>query len=176
MSVRLPKILVLSGSFRKASFNTTLATYCSDYLKSKTQVTLLPPSALSSLPLYSQDLETESIPAPALNLKKIVAEHDAFVIASPEYNSSITPALLNALTWLSRPLLGKDEPTYSSFQGKTAALVSASPGGLGGLRAHNHLRDILVAMNCIVVPQIACIGSAFKAFDQHGSLVGKLKA
>ncbi|MDP1592373.1 MAG: NAD(P)H-dependent oxidoreductase, partial [Prosthecobacter sp.] len=96
-------------------------------------------------------------------------DHDAFLIASPEYNSSITAVLKNALDWASRDE-SDDEPALSAYRGKTAALLSASPGALGGLRGLVHLRSILGNIGVIVLPDQVALPKAHEAFDDAGQL------
>ena len=103
------------------------------------------------LPLFDQDLEAEQgMPENGMKLKKLLIDHDGLLIASPEYNSSYPPVLKNAIDWVSRPAPG--EPSLVAFRGKVAALMSASPGALGGLRGLVHLRSILGDMGVIVLP------------------------
>jgi chromate reductase, NAD(P)H dehydrogenase (quinone) len=85
------------------------------------------------LPLFDQDLEAEQgMPENGKKLKQLFIDHDGLLIASPEYNSSITGVLKNAIDWVSRP--GPGEPSLVAFRGKVATLLSASPGALGRLR------------------------------------------
>jgi NAD(P)H-dependent FMN reductase len=91
------------------------------------------------------------------------------VIASPEYNGSVTPVLKNALDWVSRS--APNEPPLAAYRGKVAALVSASPGALGGLRGLGHLRDILGNIGVIVLPDQVAVPKAHEAFAADGSLL-----
>ena len=111
------------------------------------------------MPLYDGDLEEASgIPEPARRFKQVLIEHDGFLIASPEYNSSISPALKNAIDWASRPVPG--EPALVAYQGKTAGLMAASPGALGGLRGLVHVRAILGNIGVLVIPEQIAVSSA----------------
>ena len=101
-------------------------------------------------------------------LKQLFVDHDGFLIASPEYNSSVTAALKNAIDWVSRSAPG--EPPLVGFTGKTAALMSASPGALGGLRGLVHLRAILGNINVLVLPSQMAVVRAHEAFNPDGSL------
>jgi chromate reductase len=112
-------------------------------------------------------------------LRKIFLEHDGFIIASPEYNSSIAPMLKNTLDWVSRP--DGDDAMVAAYKGKTAGLISASPGALGGLRGLVHLRSILGNIGVTVVPQQSAMSGAAKGFNDDGSIadagqVGAVKA
>jgi chromate reductase, NAD(P)H dehydrogenase (quinone) len=91
-----------------------------------------------------------------------------FLIAAPEYNSSITAALKNTIDWVSRPMPG--EPPLLGFMSKAAALMSASPGGLGGLRGLVHVRSILANIGVLVLPDQIAVVKAFEAFADDGSL------
>ena len=170
-----PQILAFAGSTRTASFNKKLVTLAAEAARadgaSVTQVDLrdLP------LPLFDEDLETANgLPDQAKKLKALLRAHDGFLIASPEYNSSITGVLKNAIDWASRPE-SDDEPPLVCFRGKIAALFSASPGGLGGLRALVHVRAILGNIGVIVLPDQISIPTAHEAFDDRGQLKDQRK-
>jgi NAD(P)H-dependent FMN reductase len=121
------------------------------------------------LPLFDEDLEAkEGLPENARRLKELLISHQGFLIACPEYNSSITPVLKNAIDWASRPLPG--EPMLASFRDKVAVLMSASPGGLGGLRGLVHVRSILSSIGVLVLPDQKALPKAFEAFDADGRL------
>ncbi len=163
------KILAFAGSARKDSFNKKLVKIAIAGAKSAgAEVTYLDFRDLP-LPLYDEDLETaEGLPENVLKLKAMMKAHQGFLIACPEYNSSITPLLKNAIDWASRPEPG--EPSLVCFQGKVAVLMSASPGGLGGLRGLVHVRSILGNIGVLVLPDQKAIGSAFQAFDENDNL------
>ena len=95
-------------------------------------------------------------------------QHQGLLISSPEYNSSITAVLKNTIDWVSRP--APNEPSLVGFQGKVAALLSASPGALGGLRGLVHLRAILGNIGVLVLPDQIAIAKAHEAFQADGSL------
>jgi chromate reductase len=97
-----------------------------------------------------------------------MVEHDGFLIASPEYNSSISGVLKNSFDWVSRPV--PNEPPLVAFRGKTAILLSASLGGLGGLRGLVHIRSILNNVGVTVLPDQVAIAKAQEAIDERGSL------
>ena len=106
------------------------------------------------------------MPPAGQRLKQLFREHDGFLIASPEYNSSITAVLKNAIDWVSRAAPG--EPPLVGFSGKAAVLMSASPGALGGLRGLVHLRSILGNIGVIVLPDQVAVPRAFEAFAPDG--------
>ncbi len=108
------------------------------------------------------------MPENAKKLKQLFLDHDGLLISSPEYNSSITPLLKNTIDWVSRPAEG--EPMLAAYRGKVAALMAASPGGLGGLRGLVHVRSILSSIGVIVLPDQIAVSRAFEAFDDDGQL------
>ena len=121
------------------------------------------------LPLFDEDLEREQgLPEGARRLKAEMVAHDGFLIASPEYNSSISGALKNAIDWASRAAPG--EPGLAAFRGKIAALMAASPGALGGLRGLITLRSILGNIGVLVLPTQVTVPRAHEAFDEAGGL------
>ena len=96
------------------------------------------------------------------------SDHDDLLVALPEYSSSVTAALKNVIDWVSRPVGG--QPPRAVFRGKVAALMSASPGVLGGLRGLVHLRSILGNIGVIVLPDQIAVARAHEAFRPDGSL------
>ena len=165
----LPCVLIFAGSTRRESFNRRLAQVAARQVAATgAQATLLE-LADTPLPLYDGDLEASSGPPDnALKLKKIFIAHDAFILVSPEYNSSIPPLLKNTIDWVSRPL--PEQGGYVPFSGKPAALLSASPGNLGGLRGLRHLREVLTELQMIVLPKQVSLSAANHAFDSEGQL------
>lgn len=123
-----------------------------------------------NLPVYHQDLEVDGkIPKAAVDLKAALGQADAWIISSPEYNGFISPLLLNVYTWCSRG--DQAGAMYATFSGKSATVLSSSPGAMGGLRTLNPHREILTNLGVNVLPQSVAIGAAFKAFDEEGNLV-----
>ena len=119
------------------------------------------------LPLYHGDLEeSQGLPPAAARLSAQIKSHDGLLIASPEYNSFITPLLKNTLDWCTR---GDDDP----FPGRAAAVVSASPGAYGGIRSLQHARHLLLHLGCQVVPAQCSLPRAHEAFDEAGGLKDK---
>jgi chromate reductase, NAD(P)H dehydrogenase (quinone) len=170
------KILAFSGSARAGSFNKKLIAIAVEGARAAgAEVTLLDFRELP-LPLYDGDLEdVKGLPDNAKKLKTLMREHDGFLISAPEYNSSITPLLKNAIDWASRQETD-DEPSLICYRGKTAALMSASPGGLGGIRGLVHVRAILGNIGVYVLPDQVSISSAHEAFDENGKLKDERKA
>lgn len=163
------KILAFDGSTRTDSFNKKLVRIAAEGARQAgASVTVIDLKDFP-LPLFDQDLEAaEGQPENARKLKELFIQHQGLLIASPEYNSSVTPVLKNAIDWVSRSLPG--EPALAAFQGKVASLVSASPGALGGLRGLVHLRSILGNIGVIVLPQQIAVPKAHEAFAADGTL------
>lgn len=165
-----PKILAFAGSTREASYNKKLVKIAAEGAKAAgANVTYIDLRDLP-LPIYDADLEAkEGLPENAQTLKELLKAHHGLLIASPEYNSSITPVLKNAIDWASRQEPG--EPMLACYQDKVAAIMSASPGGLGGLRGLVHVRSILSSIGVLVLPDQKAISQAYEAFDEHGKLL-----
>ena len=129
-------VIGFAGSLRKNSYNKALL---------RAAVKLLPKNAkleifdLGGIPPFNQDLEAQ-MPDKVKEFKAKIRVADAILIATPEYNYSISGVLKNAIDWASRPY------GDNSFEGKPVAVMSASPGMLGGARAQYHLRQVFVSL------------------------------
>lgn len=167
------RLLVLCGSARAGSLNRKLAAVAGEAARQAgANVTELDLRALA-LPIYDGDIEAASgVPAGAQALLDAVLACDAMLVVAPEYNGFPTPLLINAFDWLSR--ISAQPPRSSGLAAtanKPVALLAASPGLLGGLRAMNYLRQYLqMAFAAIVVPQQFALGRANEAFDERGGL------
>jgi chromate reductase, NAD(P)H dehydrogenase (quinone) len=170
-----PKIVAFAGSTRAGSFNKKLVHIAAQAARDAgAEVTVVDLKDLP-MPLYDGDLEEASgLPENAKKWKTILRAHDGFLISSPEYNSSITGVLKNAIDWASRTETD-DEPDLVCFRGKIAALVSASPGALGGMRALVHVRSMLGNIGVLVLPDQVSISTAHEAFDDAGKLKDERK-
>ncbi len=160
-----PRILAFSGSARLGSLNRKfLSVGVRAVREAGGEVTLIDLNDYV-LPLYHGDLEEAAgLPANAAKLIGLIAGHSALLIASPEYNSMITPLLKNTLDWCTR---GDTDP----FGGKVAAVISASPGALGGIRSLQLAQQLLLKLGCHIVPGQVMLPHADKAFDANGELV-----
>jgi len=119
---------------------------------------------LAPIPPYDEDVKQEGFPPPVHELREKIRTADALLIATPEYNHSISGVLKNAIDWVSRP---PDQP----FDGKPIAMMGASPGKTGTARAQSHLRQVLAALNGLVMNRPGVlIGEAPKMFDDQGRL------
>jgi chromate reductase len=154
-------VAVFVGSLRTGSINRKVA---------NALIALAPPSLklslveIGQLSLYNQDTD-ENPPAPWTTFRERVKAADAVLFVTPEHNRSVPAALKNALDVASRPY-GK-----SAWNGKPGAIVTASPGAIGGFGANHHLRQSLVFLNVPVLQQPeAYIGGADKLFDEKGQI------
>ncbi len=154
-------VAVIVGSLRKDSINRKVANALAE---------LAPPSLkldiveIGQLPLYNQDSDQDS-PQAYLDFRARVKAADAVLFATPEHNRSVPAALKNAIDVGSRPYGG------SAWDGKPAAVISASPSAVGGFGANHHLRQSLVWLNVPAMPQPeAYVGGADKLFDASGKL------
>jgi len=163
-----PKLLAFAGSTRTESWNKKLIKIAVDGARAAgADVTLIDLRDFP-LPLFDGDLETAGFPDVALKLKQLFLEHQGLLISSPEYNSSISGVLKNAIDWVSRSAPG--EKPLACFVDKVAALMSASPGALGGLRGLVHVRAILGNIKVLVLPEQVAVSKAHEAFNPDGSL------
>lgn len=151
----------ISGSLRKHSMHRGILRTVAAHLQSK-QIEFIDIS-IDEFPLYSQDIQDQGIPEAVQNAHQLLQQADAIVLASPEYNYSISGVLKNAIDWFSRM-------DNQAFNGKALSIMGASPG-MGTARSQYHLRQILVFMNAFVVnkPEVM-IAQAKDKFDDQGNL------
>jgi NAD(P)H-dependent FMN reductase len=165
------KILVFAGSARNGSYNKKLAKFAVKIIEEKgAQATFIDLSDYE-MPLYHGDLEAnEGIPEAAWKIEALMQQHDGIFIASPEYNSSVTPLLKNTLDWVSRIKHG-DGPSGAVFKEKVFAIGSTSPNPRGGIRGLLDLRKILqLGLQAVVVPDQVMVPFALKSFDENGQI------
>lgn len=169
------KILAFSGSTRKASFNKMAIKAAAEGAREAGAEVQLIDLADYPMPIYNGDLEdAEGLPEAAHRLRELFFAADGLLIATPEYNGSLPPLLKNTIDWLSRKQEG--EGPLAPFKNKTAALVAVSPGGLGGVRVLNHLRQILSNIGVLVLPQQKGIAKAGDHFDSEGRMQDEKEA
>jgi NAD(P)H-dependent FMN reductase len=168
-----PKILAFAGSLRYDSCNKKLVKIAAEGARNAgAEVTYIDLRDYP-MPIYDQEIETaEGIPSNAQKIKDLLIANDGFLISSPEYNSSISGVLKNAIDWASRPSKS-DEIQLICFKEKIASLMSASPSQMGGLRGLVHLKAILGNIGVIVLPQQQTIPNAYEAFDAEGKLLNE---
>ena len=156
------RVLGLSGSLRKDSYNTALLRAAQELAPEGTRIEIYD---ISSIPMYNEDVRTVGYPDEVARFRNAVRDADAVLIASPEYNRSVPGVLKNAIDWASRR---PDQP----FAGKPLAIMGASNGALGAAFANYHLRQIFVFMDARMLngPEVM-IGNAKEKFDGDGRLV-----
>jgi chromate reductase len=159
------RVLGLCGSLRKGSFN-RMALRVAEALVPDGM--MLAAHEIGAIPLYNADVEKEGLPAPVKALREALAAADAVLFVTPEYNHSLSGVLKNAIDWASRP---PDQP----FDGKPCAMMGASPGLLGTVRAQLHLRHVCIYLNMFPLnrPQVF-ITHADKKFDAEGNLTDEM--
>ena len=155
------KVLALSGSLRKGSFNTLLLHAAKEVAPAGMSLELYD---LAPLPMYNDDVRAAGYPPVVQAFRDAIAAADAILFASPEFNYSISGVLKNAIDWASRA-------PNMPFDGRTAAIVGASAGAIGTARSQRDLRWILSGLNVYVVnlPHVY-VGSAAQKFDAAGKL------
>ena len=164
-----PKVLAFAGSTRTGSFNKKLIALAAEAARARGAQTTLIDLRDYPMPLYDGDLEdTQGLPENGKRLKELFYDHDALLISSPEYNSSISGVLKNTIDWMSRQQ--PNETPLQCFKGKTCGLLAASPGALGGLRDLVTLRSILGNIQVLIMPNQFALSKADQAFDENGKL------
>jgi len=161
------RLLLIAGSARQGALSVKLRDAARHVAETAGALTDVLDLRALALPLYDGDLEArEGVPAGASLLRDAIAAHDAIMIVTPEYNGFPTPLVINAFDWLSRL---KDGLAVTAS--KPVALLSTSPGALGGLRAMNYLRQYLqMAFQMLVLPAQQAVGRAHEAFAADGAL------
>lgn len=146
MNTRMIGVVAISGSLRRGSYNTALLEAAAELAPSMMKVEITP---TADLPMFNPDIEEAGVPDAVSRYQKAVAEADALLLATPEYNWSTTAAMKNAIDWASRG--GRDAPLYR----KPIALLGVG-GRFGTLRAQLHLREILGHNQAVLVqePQV----------------------
>ncbi|HIA72594.1 MAG TPA: NADPH-dependent oxidoreductase [Phycisphaerales bacterium] len=154
-----PKILAFAGSTRKDSVNKRLAKIAILAADKAGAETTFIDLHDYNMPLYSEDLLAEhGMPDGVIAFKEMLKNHNGFLISSPEYNGSLTGTLKNAIDWAT--IKADGEERMACWNGKIAGLLSASPGGLGGIRGLHHLRTILAGIGTFVLPNHLAVGNS----------------
>lgn len=153
-------ILGISGSLRAGSFNTACLKAIEAHLSDSARLVY---ADIAAIPHYNGDVEAAGDPTAVTRFKQQIAQADAIVIATPEYNYSIPGVLKNAIDWASRPAY------KSGFVGKPVGIVSASMAGTGGVRAQGHLKTILggVLAHVLPMPDVQ-VAAAHRVVDDGG--------
>ena len=157
-------VAVIVGSLRKESYNRKMALAMAALAPESLKLEIV---EIGQLPHYNQDDDTDP-PAPWAAFRQRIAQADAVLFVTPEYNRSVPGVLKNAIDVASRPY-GK-----SAWSGKPAAVISVSPGAIGGFGANHHLRQSLVFLDVPAMQQPeAYVGGADKLFDASGALTNE---
>ena len=159
-----PKILAFAGSLREHSFSKRVVkTAAKGAANAGAEITYIDLRDFP-MPIYNaDDHEKNGFDENALKFQKLLNDHDGFLIASPEYNGSLSGALKNAIDWASRKSekYGQGEV----FRGKIAAIMTESPGVFGGIRCLGHLRGVLSILLVNVLPSEIAVGKVHEMFD-----------
>ena len=150
------KVLGISGSLRRDSYNTLLLR--------NAPIALELWEELKSIPPYDEDDDVEPAPPAVARMRAAVAGADAILFATPEYNASVPGQLKNAVDWLSRPY------ATSALRNKPVAVVGASTGAFGAVWAQAELRKVLSTAGARVVEGDVAVGHAHERFDDQGTL------
>lgn len=168
------RLLFFAGSTREGSHNKKLARLARHIASANGIEGVFVDLKDYPMPFYNGDLEAEQgLPLKAQEFKALLGEYQGVFIASPEYNSSITPLLKNALDWVTR-VRAKGETGLEVYKTRVFAISGASPGYYGAMRSLLHLRQILeVGIGATVIPQQLALPRAGDAFEEDGSLKDK---
>jgi chromate reductase, NAD(P)H dehydrogenase (quinone) len=157
------RVLGIAGSLRSGSYNRALLRAAQDHAPASMQITTFD---LDEIPPYNLDVEQQGDPDPVVRFKEAIRAADALLIATPEYQHGIPGVLKNALDWASRP------PGESPLNGKTAAIMGATPGMGGTARAQEQLRQTLTynSVYAVLQPEVL-VFRAHQKFDDEGQLI-----
>ena len=156
------RIVALVGSLRRDSYTRRIVNALSELAPEAIEIEIVP---IGSLPLYSEDDDTDAPPSAWQGFRDLVRDADAVLFATPEYNRSIPGGMKNAIDVGSRPY------GASVWSGKPAAVLSVSPGALGAFGANHHLRQCLTFLDMPVLQQPeAYLGSVASVIDERGTI------
>lgn len=162
-------VLAFAGSTRSDSVNKKLVVEAADIARQSGAVVKVIDLKDYPMPFYDADFETkQGLPFNAKQFRQLLLENQIILIASPEYNGSLSAVLKNALDWASRSEDAK--PSREAFKGKKFVIMSASPSGEGGTRGLAQLRSIIESIGGTVVEQQLTLPNAYTAFDHQGHL------
>ena len=155
------RILGISGSLRKGSYNSGALRAAVELCPDEAQIDVFD---IASIPPFNQDNDQDP-PAAVREFKEAITASDAVLFSTPEYNYSIPGVLKNAIDWASRPY------GQSAWDGKPAAIMGASIGGIATARAQYDLRKMMVFLNMFPInrPEVM-IGNCASRFDENGNL------
>ena len=160
------RILGIAGSLRKGSYNRALLRAAIELAPDEMEITIFDNEIFSAIPLYNEDIRIQAVPQPVRILKQEIQKADGLIFAIPEYNFSVSGVLKNAIDWVSRPA------NESPLNGKPVAIMGASSGIGGTIRAQMHFKQIGTTTNMLLVnrPQVYVARAADK-FDLDGRLM-----
>jgi chromate reductase len=156
------RILAIPGSVRRDSHNARLLRYVAERAPTGVEIELW--DGLKSIPPYDEDDDGAVAPAPVAALRNAIADADALLFATPEYNGSVPGVLKNAIDWASRPR------ATTPLQNKPAAVIGASTGAFGAVWAQQELRKVLRTAGARVVEAELPVAKVHEAIDEHGNL------
>jgi chromate reductase len=157
------KVLGISGSLRRDSYNRKLLRAAEELLPPIVELEVW--DELKAVPPFDEDDELGPEPEAVASLRDAVAEADALLFATPEYNASIPGQLKNAIDWLSRPFAS------TPLRNKPALVVGASTSAFGAVWSQAELRKVLATAGARVVEADVAVGHASEKFDEAGRLV-----
>jgi chromate reductase len=157
------KVLAISGSLRRDSHNTKLLRVAEELVPATVELELW--ERLKEIPPYDEEDDVQPAPPAVAALREAIAEADAVLIATPEYNASIPGGLKNAVDWVSRPL------ATNPLRNKPVAVIGASTGAFGAVWSQAELRKVLGATGARVVDADVALGHAHTKFDEDGELL-----
>jgi chromate reductase, NAD(P)H dehydrogenase (quinone) len=165
-----PRLLAFGGSLRRESWNQKLVALAARAATEAGASVELIALREFPMPLFDEDLEREQgLPDSARRFRELLKQSDGFMISAPEYNSSISGVLKNAIDWASRKQSG-EEP-LACFKDRVCGLMAASPGPYGGVRSLLCVRQVLMQLGVIVLPDQLTLSKAHEAFTPEGTLV-----
>ncbi len=152
------KICGIPGSLREYSYNKALLRTAKEEAPDEMNIEIF---ELGDIPLFNEDVEAQGDPEPVQQLKDAIDQADAVLIATPEYQHSMSGVLKNALDWASRPTF------KAPLTGKIAGMMGASPSPVGTARAHEHLYQVLIYNQCdmVTAPAVLVAGAGDKFED-----------
>jgi chromate reductase, NAD(P)H dehydrogenase (quinone) len=165
----MSKILAFAASLSEKSLNMKLIQYAAKELKENGHEVTIIDLKNYPLPVYIPETQVNDFPDNAVKLYNIMIDHSVWLIASPEYNYTITACLKNLIDWISRT--PNNQMNLTAYINRVVGLISASPAISGGCKSIRHLREILTNMGSIVVPSQTSIGNAYAAFDEQNNLI-----
>ena len=163
-----PKVLAFAGSIRRDSYNKQLVNVAKNSVEKLGAEVTFADLHDFQMPLYCDDLyKKDGMPENAIAFKKLMKSHNGFLIASPEYNGSLTGILKNTIDWAT--IRHDNEERNACFNGKIAGIMCAAPG-IGGSRGMHHLRMVLSSLGTFVLPKHLCVTNCHAHLQDNSAL------